>query len=335
MILSRRVRALPEPQVRDDRAGLRVAARRCSRSSTAILKTSATTAPSGSCASSREHVLPRVGHRVLPAELLGRREPSRAAPTSRPRVGTCSASTGSCGAATTPTTRAPTRSRASTCARSFHDWSEPDLQQVLAGNAAELYDFDLDALAPHRGRGRPDRRRDRHPARRAAARRQRGAPPQRPRRRRRLTPGVALRLLELLPLELVLHDLAGLGVGQRVAELDVGGHLEAARAPRRDPLLHLGRRSARAPGRSTTNALTSWPERRGGRRRSRPRRRCRGARRAGARSRSGRCSRRRAGSGRACGSRGTARRRRCGRSRRCGTSGPRPNTAAVASGLSQ
>jgi predicted TIM-barrel fold metal-dependent hydrolase len=30
----------------------------------------------------------------------------------------------------------------------FHDWSEADLRKVLAGNAAELYDFDLDALAP-------------------------------------------------------------------------------------------------------------------------------------------------------------------------------------------
>jgi predicted TIM-barrel fold metal-dependent hydrolase len=31
----------------------------------------------------------------------------------------------------------------------FHDWPEADLRQVLAGNAAGLYGFDLDALAPH------------------------------------------------------------------------------------------------------------------------------------------------------------------------------------------
>lgn len=31
----------------------------------------------------------------------------------------------------------------------FHDWSEADLRKILAGNAAEVYDFDLDALAPH------------------------------------------------------------------------------------------------------------------------------------------------------------------------------------------
>ena len=59
-----------------------------------------------------------------------------------------SASTGSCGGATTRTTRARTRSRASTCASCFHDTDPAELQQILAGNAAELYDFDLDALAP-------------------------------------------------------------------------------------------------------------------------------------------------------------------------------------------
>jgi predicted TIM-barrel fold metal-dependent hydrolase len=30
----------------------------------------------------------------------------------------------------------------------FSDWPEADLRQVLAGNVAEMYDFDLDALAP-------------------------------------------------------------------------------------------------------------------------------------------------------------------------------------------
>jgi hypothetical protein len=30
----------------------------------------------------------------------------------------------------------------------FHDWDPDDLQQVLAGTAAALYDFDLDALQP-------------------------------------------------------------------------------------------------------------------------------------------------------------------------------------------
>jgi hypothetical protein len=30
----------------------------------------------------------------------------------------------------------------------FHDWPEADLRAVLAGNAAEVYGFDLAALAP-------------------------------------------------------------------------------------------------------------------------------------------------------------------------------------------
>ena len=30
----------------------------------------------------------------------------------------------------------------------FHDWPEADVRAVLAGNVAEVYGFDLDALAP-------------------------------------------------------------------------------------------------------------------------------------------------------------------------------------------
>ena len=43
----------------------------------------------------------------------------------------------------------------------FHDADPTELQQILAGNAAKLYDFDLDALAPLADAVRPDRRRDR------------------------------------------------------------------------------------------------------------------------------------------------------------------------------
>ena len=107
-----------------------------------------------------EHVLPRSATRVLPAELLDGREPARAPTT--PPPGTPSASTSSCGAATTRTTRAPTPSRGSTCASASSDAPEAELRQILAGNAAKLYDFDLDALAPLAARSRPDRRRDRH-----------------------------------------------------------------------------------------------------------------------------------------------------------------------------
>ena len=30
----------------------------------------------------------------------------------------------------------------------FHDFSEPEMRKILAGNASTLYGFDLDALAP-------------------------------------------------------------------------------------------------------------------------------------------------------------------------------------------
>ncbi len=43
----------------------------------------------------------------------------------------------------------------STCARCSRDTPPEELQQILAGNAAELYDFDLDALAPEAERVGP------------------------------------------------------------------------------------------------------------------------------------------------------------------------------------
>ena len=65
----------------------------------------------------------------------------------------------------------------------FNDTPPDELQQILAGNAAELFDFDLDAL---QSRGRPlrtDGRRDRPAAHRAARRRQPGLAPRRGRDR--------------------------------------------------------------------------------------------------------------------------------------------------------
>ena len=64
----------------------------------------------------------------------------------------------------------------------FHDWPEADLRKVLAENAAGVYDFDLDALAPAAASIGPTVARDRPAARRAAGRAQRGAAPQRDRR---------------------------------------------------------------------------------------------------------------------------------------------------------
>ena len=82
--------------------------------------------------------------------------------------------TGSCGGATTRTTRARGRSRPSTCARCSTTSTPTSSSASWASNAAKLYDFDLDALAPLAERVRADRRRDR-----AAAARAPGEPQQR------------------------------------------------------------------------------------------------------------------------------------------------------------
>ena len=100
----------------------------------------------GEISYSEDHVLPQGRHRVLPPELwMGVSQPGPADVAARD---VDRRSTGSCGAATTRTTRARARSRASTCGSVFHDVPETELREILAGNAAKLYDFDLDALAP-------------------------------------------------------------------------------------------------------------------------------------------------------------------------------------------
>ena len=58
------------------------------------------------------------------------------------------ARTGSCGATTTRTTRVRAPYTKETLRAVFHDVPEAELRDVLGGNAAKLYDFDLDALAP-------------------------------------------------------------------------------------------------------------------------------------------------------------------------------------------
>ena len=59
----------------------------------------------------------------------------------------------------------------------FHDVPEPKMRKVLAGNVAELYGFDLEALAPLADQRRADRVRDRRAAGRAARAPERGAAP--------------------------------------------------------------------------------------------------------------------------------------------------------------
>ena len=89
---------------------------------------------------------PEGRHRVLPPELLDGREPAGPGRRRRPREDR--RSTGSCGAATTRTTRARSPYTREHLRSRFHDVPEAELREILAGNAAELYDFDLDALAP-------------------------------------------------------------------------------------------------------------------------------------------------------------------------------------------
>ena len=152
------VRALPEPQVRDDRAGLRVdpvvprPARR--RSSPRC----ATSGAIGELRFKPEHILPEVGDRVLPAERVARRELPRSGRRrgrQRRRVGLDKFMWGTDyphDEGTYPFSREALR-------QVFHDWTEADMRKVLAENVAKLYDFDLDALAPlaaaHRAHASP------------------------------------------------------------------------------------------------------------------------------------------------------------------------------------
>ena len=67
----------------------------------------------------------------------------------------------------------------------FHELAPDVKHKILAANAAELYDFDLDALAPLAERGRPHRRRARRAAARAAGEPEPGPRPRLRRRRQR------------------------------------------------------------------------------------------------------------------------------------------------------
>ena len=59
----------------------------------------------------------------------------------------------------------------------FADAAEDELRAILAGNAAALYGFDLDALAPFAAESRPDRRRARRAPHRAPRPPERSTPP--------------------------------------------------------------------------------------------------------------------------------------------------------------
>ena len=138
---------------------------------------SARPAAPASCVRHRAR-LPPSATEYFRAELLDGRQP--AGPGRRRGALRTSASTGSCGGATTRTTRAPGRSPASTCARCSARIPEDELRQLLAGNAAELYGFDLDALAPLADEFGPTVDEIAEPLDRAPRRRQRGAAPASP-----------------------------------------------------------------------------------------------------------------------------------------------------------
>ena len=147
MLLVGRVRALPEAEVRDDRDGLRVGAAAARRSSTAIIASVRERARSASCKLHRRATsLPRSATEYFQQNCWIGREPARPGRRRGPHddrrrpvhVGQ----------------RLPARRghrpvhHASTCARCSTTSPEAELREILAGNAAKLYDFDLDALAP-------------------------------------------------------------------------------------------------------------------------------------------------------------------------------------------
>ena len=112
----------------------------------AVLEQIRKTGRTGEMRYSEEHILPKSATEYFRQNCwMGVSQPG---PDDAAARRTRSGSTGSCGAATTRTTRARARSPASTCASCSTTRRSPSMRKMLAGNAAELYGFDLDALAP-------------------------------------------------------------------------------------------------------------------------------------------------------------------------------------------
>ena len=86
------------------------------------------------------------GQRVLRPERVDGSEPAPA--RRRGGAGPDRCSTGSCGAATTPTTRGPTPSPARRLRQVLPGIGPDEKQKILGENCAKLYDFDLAKLAP-------------------------------------------------------------------------------------------------------------------------------------------------------------------------------------------
>ena len=148
----RRVRALPEAEVHAHRDGLRVDPADVAQLDQVINSIRATKSI-GELRYTDEHVLPEDGHRVRRSRTSGwaRASPARPTPRRAPRSGRDRFMWGSDyphDEGTYPFTTEHLR-------QVFSDTPPEELQQILAGNAAELYDFDLDALAPEAERVGP------------------------------------------------------------------------------------------------------------------------------------------------------------------------------------
>ena len=135
----------PQPQVRDDRGRLLVGAAAARRSSTTRSRASASGA-TGEIRYSKDQALAKNAtdyfHQNVWMGVSQPRDADVEARHDRRR------STGSCGAATTRTTRARTRTPASTCGRGSATSTRSRCKKMLSENVAKLYDFDLDALRP-------------------------------------------------------------------------------------------------------------------------------------------------------------------------------------------
>ena len=162
----------PRPQVRADRAGHELgAAARWPTSTGSTERMRMPTAAEYHFGGEAVAKLPLTPSEYFRAQLLGRRQ-LHPRPSSR-RCATTSASTASCGAATTRTPKARIPTAARRCARRSRDVPEPRSRAMLGDNAAEVYGFDLDVLDAIARACRPDGRRDRRTARRRS-------PPTRP-----------------------------------------------------------------------------------------------------------------------------------------------------------
>ncbi len=111
----------------------------------AVIRGIRDTGATGEIRYGKDHVLPKDATEYFHQNVwMGVSQPGLADVAVREKIGTDRFMWGSDyphDEGTWPYTREHLRSR-------FHDVAEPELREILAGNAAKLYDFDLDALAP-------------------------------------------------------------------------------------------------------------------------------------------------------------------------------------------